>query len=416
MAAEERLSPDAESVPKRSSESLEESRDDANTEGEQPLQYTASELDAYLSDMSRWTIFEDAEDEAHYFRRRGDVLAHGLIAARREAAHLQEAGLKLQNAYERLQREYREVAADVVYWQALAEARAEELSQKAPLAESKLEPVAASSPESVPLQEPPLEPREALRLAAAEAAQAESDRRLKLAAERLQEQGNAGYPADLQLQRVTIVSPARQTVEGSGAVFARSGNVKHASEACWSPERTPTRRPCSEDGSAPSSPSSSRQSSAVSGSSHSTSAKTAFSTPSKGPRKLGIGSTPKRCPGLGSPSRVLPPSQSSKPSSRDSTPSRSRASSVTESRSASSGLQASARLSTSDLVRLWEKKQQRLKSSTQSLRTEERKEQRWVASPARPSAQQLISRSAGTSEEKRVSELAKVVGLSPEHT
>lgn len=86
-------------------------------------------LEEMLSDKHRWTIFEDAEDEITYLRRRGDVLAHSVLTARAEIEHLHEAGLRLQDAHEALQAEVREMAGDSAYWQALAEARAEELKE-----------------------------------------------------------------------------------------------------------------------------------------------------------------------------------------------------------------------------------------------------------------------------------------------
>lgn len=86
-------------------------------------------LEEMLSDKHRWTIFEDAEDEIQYLRRRGDLLAHSVLAARAEIEHLHEAGLRLQDAHEALQAEVREMAGDSAYWQALAEARAEELKE-----------------------------------------------------------------------------------------------------------------------------------------------------------------------------------------------------------------------------------------------------------------------------------------------
>lgn len=75
----------------------------------------------------RWTIFEEVEDEVSYLRKRSTALARALLQARAEIGHLHEAGLTLQEAYEQLQQDYREVVGDIAYWQALAEARAEEL-------------------------------------------------------------------------------------------------------------------------------------------------------------------------------------------------------------------------------------------------------------------------------------------------
>lgn len=106
---------------------------ESNETGEQGSQascqdYTEAELEKFLEDSCQWIIFEDPEDEVSYLRRRGGVLACGLRAAREEIEHLHEAGVALQDAYERLQKNYREVAGDVAYWQELAKARAEELA------------------------------------------------------------------------------------------------------------------------------------------------------------------------------------------------------------------------------------------------------------------------------------------------
>jgi len=99
----------------------------SKSESDEPVKFSDEELDELLENPHRWTIFEDAEDEVHYLRRRCDVLAQGLLNARAEISHLHEAGLRLQDAYENLQKEFREVAGDTVYWQALAQARAEEI-------------------------------------------------------------------------------------------------------------------------------------------------------------------------------------------------------------------------------------------------------------------------------------------------
>eukprot|EP00931_Biecheleriopsis_adriatica_P073256 TRINITY_DN47587_c0_g1_i1.p1 TRINITY_DN47587_c0_g1~~TRINITY_DN47587_c0_g1_i1.p1 ORF type:complete len:532 (-),score=103.41 TRINITY_DN47587_c0_g1_i1:178-1773(-) len=92
------------------------------------VDFTDDDLEEMLCDSNRWTIFEDVEDEVSYLRRRGDILAQGLLAARAEMDRLHEAGLRLQDAHEALQVEVREVAGDAAYWRALAEARAEELA------------------------------------------------------------------------------------------------------------------------------------------------------------------------------------------------------------------------------------------------------------------------------------------------
>merc|ERR1719440_2250395 len=86
-----------------------------------------AELEDYLDDRFKWTIFEDVEDEISYLRRRGDVLVRSLLRQRAEIARLHEAGVCIQEAYEGLQQEYRQAVGDAAYWQALAEAKAEEL-------------------------------------------------------------------------------------------------------------------------------------------------------------------------------------------------------------------------------------------------------------------------------------------------
>eukprot|EP00929_Paragymnodinium_shiwhaense_P102435 TRINITY_DN6561_c0_g1_i1.p1 TRINITY_DN6561_c0_g1~~TRINITY_DN6561_c0_g1_i1.p1 ORF type:complete len:639 (+),score=151.33 TRINITY_DN6561_c0_g1_i1:110-2026(+) len=86
-----------------------------------------AELEDYLDDRFKWTIFEDAEDEISYLRRRGDVLLRGVLKERQEVAKLHEAGVCIQEAYEGLQQEYRQAVGDAAYWQAMAEARQEEI-------------------------------------------------------------------------------------------------------------------------------------------------------------------------------------------------------------------------------------------------------------------------------------------------
>jgi len=92
------------------------------------VSYTAQELEEFLSGICRWTIFEDTEDEIRHLERRGDVLSAALLATRAEVSRLHDAGVSLQEAYEALQQQFRQVVGDTAYWKALAEARSEELA------------------------------------------------------------------------------------------------------------------------------------------------------------------------------------------------------------------------------------------------------------------------------------------------
>eukprot|EP00927_Polykrikos_kofoidii_P001288 TRINITY_DN10465_c0_g1_i1.p1 TRINITY_DN10465_c0_g1~~TRINITY_DN10465_c0_g1_i1.p1 ORF type:complete len:675 (-),score=151.69 TRINITY_DN10465_c0_g1_i1:84-1967(-) len=128
-----------------------------------------AELEDYLEDCCKWTIFEDTEDEIRYLRRRSDVLSRAFQAARVEISRLQEAGLSIQEAFEELQQEFRQAVGDAAYWQALAEARAEELealtvSPKAEVSEVAVavagaEPAAGPPPETAE-QSPQEQPQE----------------------------------------------------------------------------------------------------------------------------------------------------------------------------------------------------------------------------------------------------------------
>jgi len=93
------------------------------------------ELERCLEDARRWTIFEDAEEEAAHHRHRGDVLARGIIALRGkivrlqeaeaelldEVSRLHEAGAEMQELYEKALEEVSQAAGDVAYWRDLAE-------------------------------------------------------------------------------------------------------------------------------------------------------------------------------------------------------------------------------------------------------------------------------------------------------
>ncbi|CAJ1354137.1 unnamed protein product [Effrenium voratum] len=210
------------------------------------------ELDEYLEDTSCWKSFDDVEDEVHYLRHRGDVLAGGLKAARQELLRLHDAGHRLQQAYEDLHRQFREVAADAVYWQSLAEA------SRVP--ESPAMPKSAIVPAPTPVEETsPSNAREALRRAAVEAAKA------------------------LQ-QKSKLKEAAGQGKENVSMQF--SSPSKDKGRDLETLTRTPPRRLGFEEES-PSPCPSVRSMPSLSGSR----------------RKWGIGSSPKRCPKLGTPTR-----------------------------------------------------------------------------------------------------------------
>mmetsp|Transcript_29912 Transcript_29912/g.49461 ORF Transcript_29912/g.49461 Transcript_29912/m.49461 type:complete len:297 (+) Transcript_29912:54-944(+) len=217
------------------------------------------ELDEYLQDASRWKTFDDVEDEVHYLRHRGDVLARGLKASREELAQLHEAGHRLQQAYEELHRQYREVAADAVYWQSLAEGSRAAESPAMPKPQGPHGPGHGTwSPEPTPrpeVLESPSDAREALRRAAVEAAKVLQ-----------QKQGKAEGKENV----ATYLSPSKTKGRDVDA-------------------RTPNRRTCAEESPSPCP------------STHSMPAML-FSN-SKSIRKWGIGSSPRRCPKMGTPTR-----------------------------------------------------------------------------------------------------------------
>eukprot|EP00933_Yihiella_yeosuensis_P018609 TRINITY_DN15210_c1_g1_i1.p1 TRINITY_DN15210_c1_g1~~TRINITY_DN15210_c1_g1_i1.p1 ORF type:complete len:513 (-),score=128.83 TRINITY_DN15210_c1_g1_i1:44-1582(-) len=337
--------------------------------------YSEEELQELLDDRERWTIFEDAEDEVYYLRRRGDVLAHALIEARAEISHLHKAGVRLQDAFESLQLEFREVAGEIVYWKALAEAREEELKSWKENVPSNTKILQASNfkeKETVQeederiaskevdrkvsdeILEKELDPREALRLAAAEAA-----RWRQLAEQRGEDNAQlrrtSTTSASIVIEKPFVAQTPKYQKAGAGGVapplptFGSSekrsvplikpsvpvkGNASGAAETLIYEDsnmaRTPPRPPSSDAGSFSPSESmfSCRSVSSDCGSTKSSksqlqansmsvsSVASASSTSSAG-RKWGIGSSPKRCPGLGTPSRKVAPkgSVSSSPAS-----------------------------------------------------------------------------------------------------
>lgn len=220
-----------------------------------PLENPASpcELDEYLQDTSRWKTFDDVEDEVHYLRHRGDVLAKGLKASREEIAQLHDAGHRLQQAYEELHRQYREVAADAVYWQSLAE------GSRVP--ESPAMPKTSTSPVPPPQAPPdsPSDAREALRRAAVEAAKV------------------------LQQKQGKVL-----VVEGKENMSAWMS--PHKTKGRDADARTPNRRTCVEESPSPC-PSARSMPGAL------------LSHTSRSKLKWGIGSSPRRCPKLGTPTR-----------------------------------------------------------------------------------------------------------------
>lgn len=121
------------------------------TTGQRGDGFTEGELEELLEGGSRWTIFEDADDELRHLRRRGDVLAQGLANARLEIERLHEAGMGLQEAHESLQLQVRERAGDTAYWKALAEARGEELQRLVAAIQAR-QPV--TFPTAVPIEVP----------------------------------------------------------------------------------------------------------------------------------------------------------------------------------------------------------------------------------------------------------------------
>lgn len=105
----------------------------AAADGPTKVTYDQDELEEMLYDQVPFggVIFEDPEDEMRHLRRRGDVLAQGLLSAKEDIADMQAAGVALQEAYEALQDQYRNSVGDVAYFRALAEARAEEVAHAA---------------------------------------------------------------------------------------------------------------------------------------------------------------------------------------------------------------------------------------------------------------------------------------------
>eukprot|EP00439_Symbiodinium_sp_Y106_P067159 s484_g11.t1 len=256
------------------------------------------DLEEYLEGASCFKSFEDVEDEVHYLRHRGDALARGLLEAREEIARLHEAGHRLQKAYESLHQQFREVSADAVYWQSLAEARvASEKTQACnPIAsfqEPGLSAIAESgSPTCVtprdsvnptavevevasgPASPVNLDPREALRRAAVEAAEV------------LQKRGasrkkKVDAPSPHLSKGLPTTSPSKHRSRDFESMMARTP-----------PRRT---RTDTEGSPSPCTPGLRALSSALSGG--------FLSRPSLSSRKWGIGSSPKRCPGLGTPTR-----------------------------------------------------------------------------------------------------------------
>lgn len=291
----------------------------------QRINFSIEDLEELLEGRDSWTIFEDAEDEVCFLRHRGDVLLHALREARKDISQLHDAGSQLQDAYEALQVQVRQVAGDAAYWRAMAETRIEvaptpqvvsaevklevaPTSKPAPSALAKQATAQVAHPSPPPiLSSASIEPREALRQAAAEAAQADAVRR-RVAAER---------------SSIAAATPA--------------SSLAGKSEASGS--RTPPRRPRSDASPSPSRASSdcgaSSAASDVSYMSCSSMPRSTLSTRSVTPKRdiaaaeLGrvlfgspsapakkctpkyvSGSTPKRCPGLGTPSRRVVPNLS----------------------------------------------------------------------------------------------------------
>jgi len=90
--------------------------------------FVNEDVEDYIHDDRKWTVFEDAEDEIKYLRRRGDVLSKSLLACRSELSRLYEAGIALQTKFEANLKDVREAKGEIAYWRALAEAAQKELS------------------------------------------------------------------------------------------------------------------------------------------------------------------------------------------------------------------------------------------------------------------------------------------------
>jgi len=389
----------------------------------QPVTCSPAELEDFLSGACQ-TIFEDAEDEVHYLRRRGDALAQEVQKARGEIKRLHEAGLRLQDAYIALQKEYREVAGDAVYWKALAEAREEELTasqaQEPVLAD--VEPNGKSVAKDKKDEDEKLNPREALRRAASDAAQAEAVRRRKLAQQRaeeaaaqlLQNSVAAGHGDDHGNREATSeeVEVGQNSVGSQevGQSSVGSAYTPRRPRSAWgevrgraTPDlsRTPPR---SRSESGCSSPCSSRSFKTSVSSSSSCIASRAAALPAPH-TKWGIGSSPKRCPGMGTPIRRQAQAAHSGYTSQGASPMR--ASASTPERAA---VPKPGHGKIASLVSLWERKKP--SSSEASVRSSQGMLS--VASPARPAARPpMPTRPGETTEDKRRAELARVIGLSP---
>lgn len=75
-------------------------------------------------DQCRWTIFEDIEDELAYHRRRSralSVFVKAYASLEKERDRFRDAGMGLQEDFERLQEELDQAVGDAAYWQALVE-------------------------------------------------------------------------------------------------------------------------------------------------------------------------------------------------------------------------------------------------------------------------------------------------------
>jgi len=301
------------------------------------VRYTAKELEEFLSDGCRWTIFEDTEDEIRHLKRRGDVLSAALLATQAKVSRLQDAGVSLQEAYEALQQQFRQVVGDTAYWKALAEARAEQLASAHTFVEPEQGP-----PEPEPTQ---AGPREALRAAAAEAVReaANADaRRWRRTAEQsceevgLVQRGAAGLmqvlskspdpeaasccpPFKASEFRQGAVSPTvsrRAPPESRLCKEACGSNSGRSSPSQRSPQMSPQMSP-RRSASAPmlvggtvAEPSTQADGSARKAVEHSRSAQSDAArrsfVPSSGPSngsKWGPGISLRRCPGLGTPLR-----------------------------------------------------------------------------------------------------------------
>lgn len=263
---------------------------------QQRLQFSTEDLEALLEGRDSWTIFEDAEDEVRFLRHRGDILLTALRAARKEIAQLHHAGGQLQDAYEALQLQHREVAGDAAYWKALAESRkelaltprkafvSEEFAtpreERSLKSEANQEPVSVSPASRLAcVTPPPVDPREALRQAAAEAAKAEAARR-KAVVDQFGERAKQSTAEPAGAKTPPRRSPSEASDCDASSVTSESFRSCGSSRSASVCSVTPKRR-------------------------HNMEAELGRSlllSPSSS-TKWGPGSTPKRCPGLGTPSR-----------------------------------------------------------------------------------------------------------------